>query len=186
MMVMRSEESGVRSGGLFFFKKLLCNKGTAEQCGPKFLTPHSLLLLLMTAAQASDQNLTAQLRDIKPLLEIPDHSFYLYWGLIGFFSLLGLGILFFVVKKFWENRKINLAKVYLERLKQIDWEDSKHAAYEATKYARLLATDERRKELFSQLEPMLERYKYKKVVDEVDQQTLNQFHLFVRIADESI
>jgi hypothetical protein len=81
---------------------------------------------------------------------------------------------------------VNLAKIYLEKLKQIDWEDSKHAAYEATKYARLLATDERREELFSQLEPMLEQYKYKKVVKEVDQDTLNQFHLFVRITDESI
>jgi len=140
----------------------------------------------MTVAQASDQNLSAQLRDIKPLLEIPDYSFYLYWGLIGFFALLGFGVLFFVAKKLWENRKINLAKMYLERLKQIDWEDSKHAAYEATKYARLLATDTRRKELFGQLEPMLEQYKYKKVVNKVDQQTLNHFRLFVRIADESI
>ncbi|MGC9350963.1 MAG: hypothetical protein ACP5D3_03160 [Sulfurovum sp.] len=164
-------------------RKLLLDRSTAEQYKPKLFTLHSSLFAF---SNANEQNITAQLRDIKPLLEIPDHSFYIYWGLIGFFMLLGLGILFFVVKKFWENRKVNLAKLYLERLRQIDWSDSKHAAYEATKYARLLATDERRKELFSQLEPMLEQYKYKKVVNEVDQDTLNQFHLFVRIADESI
>lgn len=133
-----------------------------------------------------EENLTAQLRDIKPLLDIPDNSFYVYWGLIGFFSLLGLSILFFVAKKLWENRKENLAKKYLAELKKIDWKDSKVSAYRATKYTRLLATDERRAELFSQLEPMLEQYKYKKVVDTVDQDTRNQFNLFVKVADESI
>jgi len=134
----------------------------------------------------SEQNITDQLRDIKPLLEIPDNSFYIYWGLIGFAVLIAVTVLFFVLKKLWENRKINRAKQYLAALKSIDWSDSKKAAYEATHYARLLATDERRKELFSQLEPMLERYKYKKVVDKVDQDTLNKFNLYVQVADESI
>jgi len=133
-----------------------------------------------------ENNLSAQLRDIKPLLEIPDNSFYIYWGLIGFGILLLLVVLFFVIKKLWENRKINLAKGYLEKLKAIDWKDTKHSAYEATHYARLLATDERKKELFSQLEQMLEKYKYKKEVESVDVDTKNKFNLFVQVADESI
>lgn len=134
----------------------------------------------------NEENLTAQLRDIKPLLEIPDNSYYIYWGLIIFISLLALGIVFFVFKKFWENRKINLAKGYLEALKNIDWKDTKKSAYEATHYARLLATDDRKKELFSQLEPMLEQYKYKKVVDALDADVEKQFNLYVQVADERI
>ena len=133
-----------------------------------------------------DNNISEQLRDIKPLLEIPDNSYYMYWGLIIVGALLLFGILFFIAKKLWENRKINLAKGYLEKLKAIDWKDAKKSAYEATHYARLLATDERRKELFSQLEPMLEKYKYKKEVDEVDHDTQNKFNLYVQVADESI
>ncbi len=133
-----------------------------------------------------EQNLTAQLKDIKPLLEIPDNSYYIYWGIIIVGSLLLLGILFFILKRLWENRKINLAKGYLEKLKVIDWKDVKHSAYEATHYARLLATDDRRKELFSQLEPLLEKYKYKKEVEAIDQDTLNKFNLYVQVADESI
>jgi hypothetical protein len=127
-----------------------------------------------------------QLRDIKPLLAIPDSSYYIYWGIISFAILLGLFILFFVAKKLWENRKVNLAKGYLQALKSIDWADTKKSAYEATYYARLLATDERRKELFSQLEPMLEKYKYKKEVETVDQETKNKFNLYVQVADESV
>ena len=136
--------------------------------------------------KGAEMNMSQQLRDIKPLLEIPDNSFYLYWGVIGFALLLLLAILFFVIKKLWENRKTNVAKGYLEKLKAIDWNDAKHSAYEVTHYARLLATDERRKELFSQLEPMLEQYKYKKEVEAVDRDTNNTFNLFVQVADESI
>jgi len=141
---------------------------------------------LFSTLSIAEDNVSAQLRDIKPLLEIPDNSFYIYWGLIAFISLLLAAVLFFVLKKLWENRKINLAKEYLARLKEIDWKDTKKSAYKATHYARLLATDERRKELFSQLEPMLEKYKYKKEVDKVDSDTRNKFNLFVQVADESI
>ena len=131
-------------------------------------------------------NINEQLKDIKPLLEIPDSSYYIYWGLIDFAIFLVVAIVFFIAKKLWDNRKINLAKGYLEAIKKIDWNDTKKSAYEATHYARLLATDERRKELFSQLEPMLEQYKYKKEVDEVDQDTKNKFNLYVQVADESV
>ena len=134
----------------------------------------------------NEENLTAQLRDIKPLLEIPDSSYYVYWGLITLGSLLLFGILFFVAKKLWENRKVNLAKGYIEALKNIDWVDTKKSAYDATHYAILLATDERKKELFSQLEPMLEKYKYKKEVDTLDEETQKQFNLYVQVADERI
>jgi len=134
----------------------------------------------------NEQNITAQLRDIKPLMEIPDSSYYIYWGLIVLASLLLFGILFFSAKKLWDNRKINLAKGYLEAIKKIDWSDTKKSAYEATHYARLLATDARRRELFSQLEPMLEKYKYKKEVDEIDADTRNKFNLYVQVTDESV
>ena len=134
----------------------------------------------------NEQNITSQLKDIKPLLEIPDNSFYIYWALIIAGVLLLLAIIYFAAKKFWENRKVNLAKGYVEKLKSLDWKDAKESAYDATYYARLLATDERRKELFSQLEPLLEQYKYKKEVDSVDQDTLNRFNLYVQVADESI
>lgn len=134
----------------------------------------------------NDTNISAQLRDIKPLLEIPDSSYYLYWGLIGFGTVLAIATLFFIVKKLLESRKINLAKGYLEALKAIDWSDSKACAYRATHYGRLLATDERTKELFSQFEPMLEQYKYKKEVEVVDEKTINHFNLYVQVADERI
>ena len=132
----------------------------------------------------NDNNNT--LRDIKPLLEIPDNSFYIYWGLIGFGILLGLAVLFFVLKRVWQMRRANLAKEYLASLKAIDWQDAKSSAYQATHYARLLATDARREKLFEQLVPLLDQYKYKKEVDAVDEETLKYYNLFVQVADESV
>ena len=134
----------------------------------------------------NEQNISEQLRDIKPLLEIPDSSYYIYWGLIIFISVLVVAILFFVFKKLWDNRKVNLQKGYLEAIKKIDWIETKKSAYEATHYARLLAIDERRKELFSQLEPKLEQYKYKKEVGEIDEETQKLFNLYIQVADESV
>ncbi len=134
----------------------------------------------------NEHNMTAQLKDIKPLIDIPDNSLYIYWGLIVLGVLLVFAIVFFLAKRFWKKRKVNLAKGYLQNLKSLDWNDAKKSAYEATHYARLLATDERRKELFSQLEPLLDQYKYKKEVNSVDQDTLNRFNLYVQVADESI
>ncbi len=127
-----------------------------------------------------------ELKDIKPLLEIPDNSYYIYWGLIIFGVILAVAILFFVVKKYLEIRRENLARKYLAQLHSIDWQNAKESAYKATHYARLLATDDRRKELFEQLAPMLDRYKYKKEVDSVDEDTLKQFNLYVQVADESV
>jgi hypothetical protein len=136
---------------------------------------------LLAAASPQDE-----LRDIKPLIEIPDMSFYIYWGLISAAILLIAGVLFFVLKRLWENRKRNMAKYYLAQLKAIDWRDAKASAYAATKYGRLLATDDRRKELFEQLLPLLEKYKYKKEVEAADEETRRRFNLYVQVVDESI
>ena len=138
----------------------------------------------MNSTQAT--NAGEQLRDIKPLLEIPDNSIFLFWGLVGFGIVLVIAILFFVIKKYLEYRKANLAKKYLAKLHAINWKDTKESAYAATHYARLLATDERRKELFGQLESLLEQYKYKKEVETVDEETLKRFNLYMQVADESV
>jgi len=132
----------------------------------------------------NDINMT--LRDIKPLVEIPDNSLYIYWGIILFSLFLIISIIFFLALKWWRIRKTNLAKGYLSKLKEIDWKDAKSSAYSATHYARLLATDDRRKKLFEQLNPMLDKYKYKRKVDSIDDETMKYFNLFVQVTDESL
>jgi hypothetical protein len=127
-----------------------------------------------------------ELRDIKPLLEIPDYSYVVFI----FLSILMVGtvllLLFFLGKKFWINRKINMRKIYFERLKSVNWDNTKKAAYEVTFFGRALSTEPRIEEIYKQLLPLLEPYKYRKEVPKIDAETLKQYHLLVHIVDESI
>ena len=127
-----------------------------------------------------------ELRDIKPLLEIPDSSYYLFLALILVGVVVLLVLLMFLFKKFWINRKVNMKKVYLEALKNLDWSETKKSAYLATELGRKLATEERTKEIYNQLLPLLEAYKYKKEVPMIDDETLRQYNLLVHVLDESI
>ena len=127
-----------------------------------------------------------ELRDIKPLLEIPDSSYYIYLALMGLFALLLLAILYFVAKKFLLNRKENETKKYLQQLKKVDWSDAKSSAYLVTYLGRNLVHDERTEEIFNQILPLLEKYKYRAEVPSVDDETLKQYELLVHVLDESI
>ena len=131
--------------------------------------------------------MTDKLRDIKPLLEIPDNSYYLFLMLVFLFIALLLVIIGFLVKKFWKKKKVDMQVVYFHHFKKLDWKNVKHSAYEATYLGRLLTLEnERAKEIYEQLLPMLERYKYQKEVPAVDEETLKQYNLLVHIIDESL
>ena len=127
-----------------------------------------------------------KLRDIKPLLEIPDSSYYIYIGLMLLVSLFLLTIIVFLVKKFWKSRKVNMKKVYLKELKALDWAETKKSAYLATELGRKLATEERTEEIYQQFVSLLERYKYKQEVPSIDDETLQKYNLLVHVLDESI
>jgi len=133
-----------------------------------------------------DKNISRLLRDIKPLVDIPDNSVYLYWSII-LIGVLLLGILIFVlIKKIRGFKIVNMPKHYLKMISNIEWRDPKKAAYQATYYGRLLATDDRRVELFDQLLPLLEQYKYKKEVARIDKETKAQLELYIKVCNESI
>jgi len=129
----------------------------------------------------NEENLTAQLKDIKPLLEIPDSTYMIYWGLIISSSVLFLLISAYFLNKFLKNRKKDKSKSYLKKLQDIDWKDPKKAAYEATYYARLLARDEEQLALFSKLELVLEQYKYKKEVQSLDKESKALFEEYLKV-----
>jgi len=130
--------------------------------------------------------MTDELRDIKPLLEIPDNSYYIYLAIVGVLAILVLSIIYFLVKRFILNRKESQEQKYLKRLKSIDWSDAKSSAYLVTYLGRKLAKDSRSKEIYSQILPLLERYKYRAEVPSVDDETLKQYELLVHVLDESI
>ena len=128
-----------------------------------------------------------ELRDIKPLLEIPDSSYYLFLSLVFLCVAFVFAIVGFLIKKFWKKKKVDMQKVYFHRFKNLDWLNVKESAYDATKLGRKLTfNNERAKEIYEQLVPMLESYKYRKEVPSLDEETLKQYNLLVHVIDESI
>ena len=108
-----------------------------------------------------------KIHDIKTLVEIPDFSIYLYM-LLWILACVVLFALIFLIYKIIKNRKKDFRKKYYEVLKGIDLNEPKKSAYTITKYSRLLATSQREIKLAEELIDELEKYKYKKEVDQID------------------
>ena len=93
------------------------------------------------------------------------------------------------MSSFWLNngrygyRKTNDRKTYYNILKNIDFSDSKKAAYTITKYSRLLASNDREKKLANELIEDLEFFKYKKDVKNIDKMSKAKFLTFMEILD---
>jgi hypothetical protein len=126
------------------------------------------------------------IRDIKPLLPIPDVSIYLFIGLVAVGVLIFIALFIYLLRWWREHRKRDPRLDWLAALDRIDYDDPKKAAYAMTKYGRLLAEDKRRKEILSQLLPRLERYKYKKEVPPLDAETKRFMKLFIEMTHDAL
>ena len=126
------------------------------------------------------------IRDIKPLLPIPDVSIYLFALSVGVGGLLLVALGLYGWKWWRANRRIDPRLHWLEQLERIDYDDPKKAAYIMTRFGRLLATEKRQKEIMAQLLPRLERYKYKKEVPPLDEETKRFMHLFIEMTRDAL
>ncbi|NVJ54706.1 MAG: hypothetical protein HWD90_13560 [Campylobacteraceae bacterium] len=123
-----------------------------------------------------------KIHDIKSLVDIPDFSIYIYILLIIIAIFLVVSFIFLIYKIF-SNRKKDLRKEYFKILEEIDFDDSKKAAYTITKYSRLLADSPREIKLSEELIDELEEYKYKKNVKELEHNIKMQLSRFMDSVD---
>ena len=129
-----------------------------------------------------NEDVLSKLNDIKELEKIPDNSLFIFSALIllGFIFLL---ILIFFITKLIKNRKKNPRKIYFKILKNVNFSDSKKSAYTITKYSRLIVSNEREKKLAIELIESLEKYKYKKEVENIDNEVKVKFSIFMDSLD---
>ncbi len=127
-------------------------------------------------------DISNKIYDIKSIVEIPDNSIFLFI-LVVFCSFVFLILLFLFINKFLKNRKNNQRKIYFRILKELDFKNSKNCAYTITKYGRLLATLPREKKLYEELVEMLEKYKYKKEVEDMDENIKAKIETFLDSLD---
>ncbi len=128
------------------------------------------------------ENPLSKLHDIKPLVQIPDNSFFVYLALVVT-TILFIVIVVFLLIKLYKNRKKSDRKKYFEILENIDFTNSKQSAYDITKYSRLLARSDREIRLCEELIEELDKYKYKKQVEEIDKKIKAKFSNFMDVID---
>jgi len=123
-----------------------------------------------------------KIHDIKGLVEVPDYSFYIFYGLIicAFILLILVG---YFIYKFIKNKKQDMRKEYYQVLKNIDFTNSKTSAYTISKYGLLLVQNDTEKQLLNNLVLKLEEYKYKKEVPNFDKEAKASFDIFIKSLD---
>ena len=129
-----------------------------------------------------NEDITSKINDIKDIVEIPDNSIFIYYGLILIGLLLCLIIIIYIFKYF-KNKKVNQREIYFNILKNVKFKDSKKDAYIITKYIRLLIKSDREKILANELIGELEEYKYKKTVPNINHGIRNKLNTLLGIID---
>ena len=126
-----------------------------------------------------------ELHDIKPLVAIEDYSFYYFLAVSVVATLLLMGVFYLLLKWLKHRKKENLRKRHLEILRSIDLRsDPKKAAYMLTKYGATFKDDDaRHKEMYDNMIEKLEKYKYRKEVEPLDEETVSIIELFRDICD---
>jgi ATP-dependent Zn protease len=130
------------------------------------------------------QSFDIPLHDIKPLVEVPDNSFILFMALVVVAALFIVAVIYLLVL-FWKRRKKeNSRKEAFAALKNIDFKDAKQSAYAITKYGLIFADDApRNKEAYENLINRLAPYKYKKSVDDIDDECKSYYKIYLGMID---
>ena len=130
------------------------------------------------------QTIDIPLHDIKPLLEIEEYSFYYLLALIALISTVVIGLLYLLVKYLQYRNKFNIRKEHLKSLHEIDFSDAKKAAYNITTYGYTFKEDgERQRSAYDSLVEHLEAYKYKKNVENFDEETKHSLDRYIGMID---
>jgi hypothetical protein len=125
-----------------------------------------------------------QIKDIKPMIAIDDNGVYLLAVLILIAIIAIIAIVYLLIHWYKHKKRINVRQINYQLLEQIDFHDSKKAAYDITKYGYIFKDDtQRNSEMYANLVGRLQSYKYKAQVDTIDEETRSYFELYKGMID---
>lgn len=129
-------------------------------------------------------SLDIPLHDIKPLVEVPDHSLLLSSLLLLLIILLLSSLLYLGWHHLRHRKKVDKRGIAYKALKSVSFDEPKRAAYAITKYGRVFSQEgPRYKEAYADLLERLAPYKYKKVVTPIDEETIAFYRIYVEMID---
>ena len=118
------------------------------------------------------------LKDIKPIVEIPDNSL-LILGVSLFTLIVLLSLLYLLLKpKRRRRKKLTPLELKKKELKELNFNDDKEVAYIFTTHAEEFINEKNFSE-YKKLVKELEPYKYKKEVPKMDEELKNKIKRFI-------
>jgi len=120
-----------------------------------------------------------ELKDIKDIVEVHEHSFIIFLGII-IIALCLLGIALYLFKNRRKRRKQPTEKESaLIKLKNLDYNNAKEVVYTFEEQS-LVLLNEKNREVFHQIKKGLEIYKYKKEIPPLDEKIKEQIETFIK------
>jgi len=134
--------------------------------------------------QDMNQTFDIQLHDIKPILEIEEYSIYYFSGMVFLAILLVFGIGYLIYMWIRQRNSFNQRKENLKLISELDIANTKEYAYGITALGFIFKDDsERHSEMYANLSARLGEYKYKKEVDEFDDEVKGYIELYKGMLD---
>lgn len=123
---------------------------------------------------------TLQLRDIKPIVAVPDHSLWLFTGLMAAAVLLIILLVLLMVRR--RKQRIDPRRTEaMRRLAALDFGDTKKAVYDFSLLGHFVVTPDTRPGFESILQE-LEPYKFKKEVPALEEAVILRMQQFIKEA----
>jgi len=131
-----------------------------------------------------EQSYDIPLHDIKPLLEVDEYSLYYFLGSLSLLVILLLGATYLIYRYLKKRNAYNIRKEYIKNINALDINDTKKTAYQISLYGEIFKDDSpRHAEMYNNLMQRLESYKYKKIVDNFDKETIGFIELYKEMID---
>ena len=119
-----------------------------------------------------------ELKDIKDIVEVPEYSFFILIGLTVFIVLLLSLAVYFFKNRRKRRKKITVKERALEKLKKMDFSDTKSVVYTFEEQSRLFL-NEKNQEKFNSIIKELTVYKYKKDIPPLDANVEKRIKRFI-------
>ncbi len=119
-----------------------------------------------------------ELKDIKDIVEVHEYSLFILIGLTVFIVLLLSLAVYFFKNRRRRRKKITVKQRALEKLKKIDFLDTKSVVYTFEEQGRLFL-NEKNQEEFDSLIKELTVYKYKKDIPPLDSNAEKKIKTFI-------
>lgn len=116
--------------------------------------------------------------EIEPIVEIINYSFYIFLTI----PLIGIIILYFTMKFLLKllKRKDETIEIGFKILNELDFNNSKDSAYKISKYGRTISVNGSH-HILDELISDLEKYKYKKYVESLDEDIKYKLKEFLEV-----